>query len=103
MLFRPVNNPSAGQIVGRQLNRYFVSRENLDEVHPHLTGNVRKNAMPVFQLNAEHGIGQRLNDATLNLYGFLFRHKRIPLCLMIQTQDNRTLFRDRYGMLEMGG
>ena len=35
-LLRPVRDPSAGQVVRRQLDLHLISREDTDEVHPHL-------------------------------------------------------------------
>src|SRR5947208_4036007 len=56
-----VHNPAARQIVRRKLHCDLVSRQNPDEILAHLAGNVRQNLVLVFQLNAEHRVGQRLD------------------------------------------
>src|SRR5258708_12952231 len=56
-----VDDPSAGQVVGRKLDRDLVSRENADEILAHLAGNMRQPLGLVFQFNAEHPVRQRLH------------------------------------------
>ena len=114
-LFCPVNNSSPCQIIGRQLNRHPVARQDLDKMHPHLTGDMGQDTVTVFQFHTKHGIRQGLNHLAFNLYCFLFRHKfqstiRIPPAivsfstnLLKPTEDVRSVFRNRYGMFKMGG
>jgi hypothetical protein len=52
-LLCPEHNPRPTQVVGRQLNRDLVTREDADVVHPHLSRNMPENHMPVFQLDPE--------------------------------------------------
>jgi hypothetical protein len=39
-----------------------LSRENPDEILAHFAGNVRQDLVLVLQLDAEHGVRQRLDD-----------------------------------------
>src|SRR5881227_171477 len=75
LLLVPVDDPTAGQVVRRELHDDTVLRKDADVVLPHLAADVRQNAVPVGELDAEHGVRQRLDDAPLDLDGaFLLRH-----------------------------
>ncbi len=52
-----VRYSSLGQIVWAHLEFHPVPGEQLDVVHPHFSGNMGGNHMPVFQFNPKHGIG----------------------------------------------
>src|SRR6185295_2539709 len=95
-----VDDSAAGQIVRRKLHCYLISSENPDEILAHLAGNVRQDLVLVFQLNAEHRVGQWLDDRGHDFNGvflgvsgiaFLFflangsRHK----LLSVQTCQNQ--------------
>src|SRR5678816_2512378 len=41
-LLRPVGDATPGEVVGRQLQLHLVAREDPDEVHPHLSRDVRE-------------------------------------------------------------
>ena len=62
------------QIIGRHFQSHFVSWQNPDVVHPHLTRNMRQHFVAILQLHPEHGVGQCLLDGTVLLYRLLFRH-----------------------------
>jgi hypothetical protein len=68
------NDPCPGKVVWRQIHRHLVAREYLDVVHPHLSRNVTKYDVTVFQLHPERCIRQRFEDLSLHLYRFFFRH-----------------------------
>lgn len=99
-LFRPVNDPAPGQIIGRQFNRHLVSGKYFNEVHAHLSRNMGKDTMPIIQFNTEHGIGQGLDNTPFNLYWFFFRHKAMPFSIP-RAQDDRTLRGNGHRMLKM--
>jgi hypothetical protein len=65
-LLETIGDSSPRQIIGRQLYRDLVSRQNLDEVHPHLAGYVRQDLMAIFHLDPEHGVGEGLQDRPLD-------------------------------------
>jgi hypothetical protein len=71
---RSVNDPSAGQIVRSQLHRDAVSREDLDEVHPHLPRNMSKHLHLVVELHPEHGVRERLDHGAFDFYCFFLWH-----------------------------
>src|SRR5208282_4762436 len=76
-----VDDPATSQIVRRKLDRYFVSRQNPDEIFAHLAGNVRQHLMLVFELHAKHGIWQRLDHRGHYFYGVLFGISRVAFLL----------------------
>jgi hypothetical protein len=61
-LLVPIGDTTSREIVRSQLNLNPVAGEDSDVVHAHLPGNVRQHFVPVLQFNAEHCVGQRLND-----------------------------------------
>src|SRR4051812_31478674 len=71
----PVDDATRGQVVGRELHDHAVLGQDADVVLPHLAADVGEHPVPVLQLDPEHRIGQRLDDATLDLDGPVFlRH-----------------------------
>jgi hypothetical protein len=64
-LLETIGNSSPRQIIRGQLHRDLVSRQNLDEVHPHLARYVRQDLMAIFHLDPEHGVGEGLQDRSL--------------------------------------
>src|SRR4051794_39248860 len=76
-LLVPVDDATAGQVVRRQLHDHAVLGQDADVVLPHLAADVGEHPVPVLQLDPEHRVGQRLDDATLDLDGpVLLRHAR---------------------------
>ena len=51
-------------------------------MHAHLAGDVREHLVAVFQLDLEHGVGQRLDDRALQLYRILFAHVPVRFLLV---------------------
>lgn len=69
-----------GEVVRRQLHRDLVARENADVVHTNLAGDRAENGHTVLQLNAKHGVGQRLSDRTFKFDGvFLLQGNHLSL------------------------
>lgn len=66
--------PSLCQIVRRHLQPYFVSWQNADVVHPHLSRNMRQHFVAIFQLHFKHRIGQSLEYCSVLFYALLLRH-----------------------------
>src|SRR3954447_955270 len=71
-LLVPVDDATAGQVVGRELHDDAVLRQDADVVLAHLAADVGENAVPVGELDAEHGVRQRLDDPALDLDGPFF-------------------------------
>src|SRR5699024_9855432 len=80
------------QVIRRQLHYSTVLWENTDVVLTHLAGNVSKNLVPIIELDTEHCVWQRLDDATLylncaflshNLYFSGSRFRRLPAFLNV--------------------
>src|SRR5262245_56667444 len=65
-----VGDATAGQVVRRELHLDPVAGEDADVVHPHLAGDVREHLVAVVELDAEHGVRQRLDDRA-------FEHDRV--------------------------
>jgi len=68
------HNPCPTQIVGRHLNRYLVSWQDSDVVHPHLAGDVSEHHMTIFQFDPESGIGEVFNNLSLHLDDIVLCH-----------------------------
>ena len=60
-----VDDPAAGEIVGRQLDDDTIRWQDSDVVLAHLAANRGKNAVPILELDTKHGIGQSFNDSSL--------------------------------------
>src|ERR671916_2361750 len=81
-----VDDATAGQVVGRELHDDAVLGQDADVVLPHLAADVGEHPVPVLQLDPEHRVGQRLDDATLDLDGpVLLRHARhgLPVSVVL--------------------
>jgi hypothetical protein len=74
-LFPPVHDPAPSQIIGGELNGNLITRENLNEMHSHFSGNVRENTVPVVQFNPEHGVGQGLHHRSFHRNDIFFGHE----------------------------
>src|SRR6266568_2842256 len=88
-----VHNPAARQIVRRELHRDFVSRQNADEILAHLAGNMSQNLVLVFQLNAKHGVRQRLDHRCHDFNGVLLRISRVAFLFIVELLRHSLLFR----------
>src|SRR5215472_1266876 len=61
VLLVAVDDATAGQIVWRKLDGDFVTGQNANEILPHLSRDVREHLMFIFELDAKHRVGKRLN------------------------------------------
>ena len=61
-----IGDPAPRQIVGRYLHLDTVSGQDADAVHSHLSRAVSQHLVPVLQLDAKHGVRQRLDDGAFN-------------------------------------
>ena len=73
-LFLPKNNSPPGKIIGGKLYRHLISREDFDEVHSHLSGNMGQDLVAVLQFYPEHGIGKGFQYPPLHLNRILLWH-----------------------------
>lgn len=73
-LFVAIGNPSFGEVIRRQLHCYLIAFQDLDEVHPHLTGDVCQDLVPVLQSYAEGCVRQCLCNRPIDLDRSLFCH-----------------------------
>jgi len=70
-----------GQIIGRHLNGYLVTGQDLNKVHSELAGNVCQNGVSVTDIYIEHSIRQRIRYDALNLdYVVLCQVVNLPGC-----------------------
>ena len=65
-------NAAAGEVIGGHLHRYFVARQNPDEIHPELSGDMGQNLVPVSNVNLKRRVRQRFHDDA-----FHFDHIRL--------------------------
>ena len=73
-LLVPERNPAFAQVIRRHFDLYFVPGQNLDVVHPHLSGDVGGNYVAVVQFHAEHGVGQSFDNGAVLFDCSLFSH-----------------------------
>ena len=67
MLLASPGDPALGQIIGRHLNGYLVTGQDLDIVHSELAGNMCQNGVSIANVNIEHSIRQCIDYDALNL------------------------------------
>src|SRR5207248_7667718 len=83
-LLVPVDDATAGQVVRGELHDHSVLGEDADVVLAHLAADVRQDLVTIGELDAEHGVRQRLDNAPLDLDGaFLLRHVLLVSVLII--------------------
>src|SRR5262245_14320484 len=70
VLLVAIDDAAACQVVGRELHGDLVAGEDLDEVHPHLPGDVGQHHVLVLERHPEHRVGQRLDHRAFDLYAF---------------------------------
>jgi len=64
VLFEPVGNAAAGEIVRRHFHADAVANKNANTVLPHLAGHCRQhNVLGVIQLNFEECVGLFVDDS----------------------------------------
>jgi len=69
------------QVIRTHFDLYAVTGENLDVMHTHLTGDMRDDEGSVFELHAEHSVGQSLNYRSVHFDAVLFCHKSNSLLI----------------------
>lgn len=73
-LFESIGYATAGQIVWGELHQHSIARQDFDEVHPNLAGDMRQDFMSCRKLYPKHRIGQRFRYFPLDLYRLFLRH-----------------------------
>src|SRR6184192_1214732 len=74
LLFEPVGDAAAREVVRRQLDLDAVPGQDANEVHSHLAAHVREHPMAAFELHAEHRVRQWLHHGAFDLDRVFFRH-----------------------------
>lgn len=64
-LLVPVGDPTPAEIVRGESHLHLVARCDSDVMHPYLPGDLCEHPVPVLQLDAKHGVRQRLHDHPL--------------------------------------
>ena len=72
MLLASPGDPASGQIIGRHLNSYLVTGQDLNKIHTELAGNGGQNFVAITDVHAEHSVGQVVGNDTLNLNYVVF-------------------------------
>ena len=89
-LFTSPRDPTAGQVIRAHLNRDLVAGQDLNKVHPELAGNVCQNGMPIADIDAEHGIRQRINHDALEFDDVIFCQELFtPLVMTLRLAKTR--------------
>ena len=68
------DNPALVKVVGRQLDRHLVTRQNSDEIHAKLAADMRKNHMLILQFHFEHGVRELFQYCPFYLDSIRFRN-----------------------------
>src|SRR5437867_9618253 len=74
LLFEPVGDAAAREVVRRQLDLDAVPGQDANEVHSHLAAHVREHPMAAFELHAEHRVRQWLHHGAFDLDRVFFWH-----------------------------
>lgn len=90
-LLIPISNSTLAEIIRRKLDGHPVALENLDIIHPHLTGNVGEDLMAIFELNEERCIRQRLLDHAIDFDRPLFGHLLLVRAFLSCTQKGNKI------------
>ena len=71
-----IDNPTFGQVVGREFDTHLITRHNPNKVFPHTTGDVSRYEVSSLDFHAKSRVGQRLRHNAFYFQGFffLFRH-----------------------------
>jgi hypothetical protein len=72
-LFIPVGNSAPAQVIRGKLDGNAVARQDFNIVHPHFSGDMRENAVIVFQDHPEGRVLQAFLDNTVDFYGLFLR------------------------------
>src|SRR5260370_565702 len=70
----PVSDASLGQVVKADIDGYLVAGKDADVVHPHLAGDMGEDLVVILKPDAEHRVGQGVDDLALNLDFFFLGH-----------------------------
>lgn len=73
------DDAAPGQIIGRHFDGDGIACQDTNEVHPHLSGNMRNNLVSVFEFNLEYRIRQGIGHFGLQSYRLFFRHVVVSL------------------------
>src|SRR5882724_571188 len=74
-LFTAEDDPTLGEVVGREFDRDPVAGQDADVVLAHAAGDVGEYHMAVVQFDAEGGVGKGLHHLAFHLDAFFFSHK----------------------------
>src|SRR5436190_17986954 len=69
-----VDDPCPVEVVGRELYAHAIAGEDADAEAAHLARHVPEDRVAVVELDAEHGVGQRLDNLALELDLLFLRH-----------------------------
>src|SRR3954451_633358 len=69
-----IDDAGAIEVVGRQLDAHAVAGQDADAEAAHLARDVPEHRVAVVELDAEHGVGQRLDHLALELDLLLLGH-----------------------------
>ena len=65
-LLVPIRDAATTQVVGGELHLDAITRQDPDVVHSHLARDVREHLVPILELDAEHGVGQRFDNRSFH-------------------------------------
>lgn len=71
-LFEAICDTTTIQVVHRKFNRDFVSWQDFDVVHTHLSRNMSQYLVPIFEFYPKHCVWESLKDSSLKLNNVFF-------------------------------
>ena len=90
ILLASPGDPASGQIIGRHLQCYLVTGQDLNKIHSELAGNGCQNGVAVTDVYLEHCVGQVVGYDTLNLNYVVFC--QVIILLAVLGSDKPSLF-----------
>jgi hypothetical protein len=70
-----VDDPAFAEVVRGEFDGHFVAGQNTNVILAHFSRNMRRDDVPVFELNSKSRIRQRLIHDAFHLKGFFFRQR----------------------------
>lgn len=74
ILLVSVRDSTLREIIGRNLDGHSIANQYLNEIHPHLSGDVSKNLMAILKLHFKRCIGQSFRNHSIDFDWLLFCH-----------------------------
>lgn len=75
----PIDDPTFGQVIGRECYTHRITRNNPDIVFSHLARKMGEDNMLVLKFHTEHRIGKCFANDAFHFNCFFFGHKALQI------------------------